>query len=393
MSSIISYLRADEPTSRETRIFTCGVILIAIGGAFALLTLSIAYGLAVGALLGSRFGIVPPGRGPGSTLVLLTPILLFSVSAVVFIWTGIGSVQMRRWCRPIIMSLSALAVAGGLLFLINLALQSWFIPDLSTTTPAVRRRGAGAAGAGATTSGEMILFLSTYAVLGIVVPLVFFAAYRDRQVERTLDEADPRLYWTDRCPIPVLAFALFMIQLAYVLILLLPVVMIAPNTPVFGFPLDPAPACGVFLLTAALCVVAAHLTHKQSPAGPWLAIGIAAAVGASIITSTVAEPPAPPPSPYQRYAAPPQPLSDHIIPGVILTVAVYTIPVILFALWVLRLLRPPPQPRQPAKAPPRATVLDMPVPPLPLEPPPLATEQSLRDEPAPPIIESQPILR
>jgi hypothetical protein len=366
VSSVISYLRADEPTSRETRIFTCGIILIAIGGAFAFLTLAIAYGLAVGAVFGSRLGIVPPGRGPGSTLALLTPILLFSVSAVVFIWTGIGSVQMRRWCRPIVMSLSALAVAGGLLFLLNLALQSWFVPDLST--PVVRRRAATASGA---MDGEMILFLATYVVLGIIVPLVFFAAYRDRHVERTLDEADPRLYWTDRCPAPVLAFALCMLQIAYALILLLPMVMIAPATPVFGFPLDPAPACGVFLLTAALCVVAAHLTHKQSPVGPWLGMAITVAIGASILASTVIEPPPPPRSPYQRFA-PQQPAPDNVAPSVILTVAVYTIPVVLFALWVLRLLNANPSTQAQSAEPPAPPQLsDLPVPPVRAERPPL----------------------
>src|SRR5688572_21063484 len=107
MSSVISYLRADQPASRETRVFTFGVILIAIGGVFAFFTLSIAYSLALAAILGRNGGgpIVGRSRTEG-TLTLLIPILLFSVSGIVFIWTGIGSVRLRRWCRPIIMSLS-----------------------------------------------------------------------------------------------------------------------------------------------------------------------------------------------------------------------------------------------------------------------------------------------
>jgi hypothetical protein len=64
-------------------------------------------------------------------------------------------------------------------------------------------------------------------------------------------------------------------------------------------------------------------------------MGLALAAGGCAIMNVSVEPPPPPPG-FRRYglfAA----SADERIASVIMTVAVYTIPVIVFALWVLRL--------------------------------------------------------
>ena len=382
MPSVISYLRADEPPTRETRIFTFGIILIAIGGTCAFFTLSIAYGLALGAILGEQLGFVASGGDAASTV--LVPILLFTAAAIAFIWTGIGSVRLRRWCRPIVMCLSALAVAGGLLFLLDLALQWYFLHDSAPALVRPPAPGGPPRGIAGQSTGYAVVALTTYFVLGIIVPLVFFVAYRDREVERTLDEADPNLYWTDRSDLPTLAFALMMLHGAFMLLLLLPVVLTAPTTLVFGRALGPAPAAGFFLLGAVLCVLVARLVHMQSRFGPWLAIAIVLAAGGSVIMSANVQPPSPPPG-FRWYDSFGSIGADDRTTSLILTIAVYTTPVVLFALRVLRLLQPgtalnareapEPMAMTPASA-------DLPVPPLRVERP-LLVERLRGERPLP----------
>ena len=386
MSSVISYLRDDAPASCETRIFTFGVILIAIGGTLASATLAIAYMLALGVLSGGQFGDLP---SENSALAVLLPVMLLSAGAVACIWTGIGSVRLRRWCRPIVMCLSALVACEAVLWLLNLALQRYFLPDAA---PALVRRpppGGPPAGLAGPTPEYAAVVIATFALLSIVLPTIFFFAYRSRSVERTLDEADANLYWTDRCDMLTLAFALLMLQGAFALLLTLPIVLTSPSTLLLGHAIAPLPTALLILLGASLCIIAARLVHAQRRVGPWHAMIILVTVGAAVTTNPHAEAPVPPGQRYNTYG----PTPEDLALSTILTVAVFAIPTIFFALWVLRLLQPPPQPRKPAKALPRAIVLDMPVPPLPLEPPPRLAEQFLRDEPSPPIIESHPILR
>ena len=363
MPSVISYLRDDAPASCETRVFAFGVVLIAIGGTFAFLTLGIAYALALGSVFDGRLGLVPSRTG---AVAMIVSFLLLTTAAVLFIWTGIGSVRLRRWCRPIVMCLSALAAAGGLLFLLDLALQRYFLPDAA---PALVRRptpGGLPSGVSGPTTEYTAVVLTTFAFLGIILPVVFFLAYRSRKVERTLDEADPNLYWTDRSDMPTLAFALLLLHGAYLLVLLLPAALTSAHTVVLGHALGPVSAATFILLGAPLCVMVAHLVHMQSRIGPWLAIVVTLAAGASVISHARAEPPATPN--YPRYGIYGPTAEDKTL-STILTVTVYATPAILFALWVLRLRQPPARQPRPKKVLPRAIVLDMPVAPLPLEPP------------------------
>jgi hypothetical protein len=106
-------------------------------------------------------------------------LFFFSVAAFYFVVTGIGSIRGRRWARALIA-----AVSGAWTVLGTFGLALVFM--LFRQTP----------------SAGMIAVL---AVLLIALPLVLTLFYSSRDTALTADERDPKLRWTDRAPVPVLA--------------------------------------------------------------------------------------------------------------------------------------------------------------------------------------------
>jgi len=260
----------------ETRLFTCGILLVCLGAVFAFLTLLIPLGFA-SAPPAARLGAAAPVPTP---LTVLPVILPFAVSAAAFIWTGIGSIRLRRWSRPLALSIAGIALfAGGVIVLQFTATSLMTYLFGPQTTPAPVRRGTTAP---PSVNGAYLLgYVTGLLLVALGIPLVFFFAYRPRAVQQTLDEADPEPAWTDRCPLPLLGLAIALAYAAF--ITATSALTIDPAVAFFGTLLHREFAVADLLLLAVAFAGAAVLTYRLSPLGPWLAIALMTTAAASLI--------------------------------------------------------------------------------------------------------------
>ncbi len=127
--------------------------------------------------------------------------IIYGLLAVAFIWVGVGSMLARRWARAIVLCASAVTLCGGL---IAAVLMPFFLPHLgeimARTSPTALPPGA--------ILGTKIGVMVVIFLIFILIPGSLFLFYRSPHVKRTCEVRDPVERWTDRCPLPVLAFSL-----------------------------------------------------------------------------------------------------------------------------------------------------------------------------------------
>jgi hypothetical protein len=194
------------------RLLAFGVVLVVLGGIAGFLGILTALLPLLGwALTPTR----TPAAGPHSLAADAgVPLLIWGAIATVMIWTGVASIRLRRWCRPIVLGVSGFHVAFGIItLLVMAALYATAVPTTTSSPIPMRRpspRGTFATPAPPPVSDDTVQLLVAGGILlvEVAIPLMFFLAYIGAPVRRTLDEADPMLGWSDRCPVPVLALAI-----------------------------------------------------------------------------------------------------------------------------------------------------------------------------------------
>lgn len=180
-------------SDRKTGLVIFGILEIAIGFVCVLFLLLMLLGQAIA----SRNPNAPP------RLPTMVPVIaVYGLMAVAFVWLGIGSIQARRWARAILLCLSAVALVVGVISCVAMA---FVLPHMFD---AVALQG------GAPIQPAALLMMQVFAaafmfVIYIVIPGALFLFYRSPHVKRTCEARDPVERWTDRCPLPVLAFSLF----------------------------------------------------------------------------------------------------------------------------------------------------------------------------------------
>ena len=210
-------------------------------------------------------GMVASSRlasGPAMDVSMMLPALFFYVAlAVWFIWMGIGSIMARRWARALILVSSWVWLVSG---------ASGFVVMLAIMPGMFRQMGASGVGApGGLERVVMCVMIAFMAFFYIVAPGVLVLFYRSRHVKATCEAADPRIRWTDRCPLPVLALTLMFCAG----VVFMPCAMLFGSViPLFGTVLSGLPGALVLL---AVTVVLAYLTwgtYKLRPAAWWGAL-------------------------------------------------------------------------------------------------------------------------
>ncbi len=119
--------------------------------------------------------------------------------AVWSIWMGIGSIKARRWARALILISSWIWLIRGITGFI---FWSMFVaPDiykqivLKEQTP------------------NFAIFIIELVIGGfligiyIILPSIFLLFYGSKNVKVTCEFRDPKIRWTDRCPLPVLGLS------------------------------------------------------------------------------------------------------------------------------------------------------------------------------------------
>ena len=179
---------------------------------------------------------------------------MYIVSAALLIWTGVGSVRIRRWVRPVMLVVGWTWLVTGVMSFVHWGVFGANVREIMTASmpPGSPQppRGVVYAVAGGMAA---VMFL-----VMVVFPGLLVWVYRRKGVRETLDYFDPRFAWTDRCPTPVLALVGWLLvaglaTLAYAGYAVLPA---------FGHYVTGAPAVAALLGIAAVYFWLAWGTYK-----------------------------------------------------------------------------------------------------------------------------------
>lgn len=250
---------------RKTWLIVFGILEIILGLFCALASV----GMTISTLL------MKTSAEPISAGTIIPGILLYMILAAWFIWMGIGSIGARRWARALLLVSSWIGLIGGICGLIFLII---FIPGMSDQ----------AAQSAQTPQGipsvvRYVMFGFT-AFFFVVIPGVLVLFYGSRNVKATCESRDPKVRWTDRCPLPVLAVSLIYGFWAFSLLC---GACYGWVIPFFGTILSGISGAVVSLVYILLCVYVVWGAYKLNIKAWWCAVlvNVAWAVSAGITFS------------------------------------------------------------------------------------------------------------
>ncbi len=213
---------------RSTGLLVFGILEI-IGGGLALFAIPL---MLLGLVLSKKAG----GSVPTSSLITLP--FTYGGLAAVLLTLGIGATQAKRWAWALNLIVSWVWLIVGTLMTAMLVflLPSAMLAGMRQAATRSSNPVPPAAGVMAVIITLMIVF---FAVFLVVLPLVFLLFYRSKNVEMTCKRRDPVERWTDRIPLPVLAYALLA---GFGAVYYLMIAFTTPLTPFFGRYLTGLPA-------------------------------------------------------------------------------------------------------------------------------------------------------
>ncbi|MGA2553793.1 MAG: hypothetical protein ABSF20_03310 [Smithella sp.] len=248
---------------RKTGLVVCGILEIILGVLCALMALD--------------FIVSPTLHNNAARSINAGTIARAGFPAILFIWTGIGSIKTRRWARALSLVLSWIWFLAGVGCLI---LMLVFMPN---TQDQLSPKGQ---------LSKEITVIAKYwipglmAVIYAIVPAALVLFYGSRNVKATCELRDPLIRWTDKCPLPVLA-----VSLTYGLgaCLMLSRGFYWWAIPFFGFVLSGMAGSIAALINILLLGYVAWGTYKLKITAWWCAIliTVAWALSASITLSRV----------------------------------------------------------------------------------------------------------
>jgi hypothetical protein len=183
-------------------------ILVAIGALLLLIGIAVAF---LGPLEmycfylfseGGRFHY--EGFGFGSFMFgnIASQIVGYYLIAIVLIPLGYGHLRVRRWARTLALTLVGFWLVVGVPLIVVFAFVAVTSKDLSLAV--------------------VLIMLVVLALSYLVVPGLLIWFYRSRNVRLTFETRDPKTYWVERFPIPMLVLCslyLFYIIVLHILIL------------------------------------------------------------------------------------------------------------------------------------------------------------------------------
>jgi hypothetical protein len=254
---------------RSERLMVAGILQVLLGclcGLMALFMLAIPF-----------LGLLTKAPQPQgmNTQTMIQGMVFYVFMAVVLIWLGIGLALARRWAWTLTVVLSwvwlTLGVFGVVLVILMGPMMSASIAQEGKMPPEVTMIMAAAIGA----------FTGCFYIL---LPGGFLLLCQSTAVRATCVRRDPKVPWTDRCPMPVLPLSITHALLA----ISMPLGMISGSaTPLFGVFLSGPAGTAVMLLIALLMAYLAWGTYRLKMAAWWgmLLVGIAGGVNTVFIFS------------------------------------------------------------------------------------------------------------
>jgi hypothetical protein len=242
-------------------------ILTVIGGVLAALFLVLT---TLTALMPAR------GGAPQQSFQSLIPAFaMYGIASIALTWLGIGSIMKRRWSRTLLMIGSWSGLITGAFATVFMALSfNSLRENIAVSMPK---------GDPAAVQVILIIMFATMAVIYLIIPGIWAAFYTRRHVKLTCEYYDDVPRWTDRCPPPVLAFALWLGVCAVSFGM-----MAAANMaiiPFFGTFLHGGIGIAASAFLMLICLYAARKAYLQDIQGWWMALaGIILFSVSSIIT-------------------------------------------------------------------------------------------------------------
>jgi hypothetical protein len=243
-----------EHKDRSTLLFAFGIAEIVMG----LFTLLMAAVTVVAMLAGTGGLPGAPGVQPPNPRMVAPGLFFYLLLAAYFITTGIGSMRIRRWARPIVLIVSWLWLVSGV---VSLFMTSIILPRFMEQA---RPPGIDA---------EMMSFaqgcaFALLAVFQVILPGIFITVYGSAGVRATFETRDRLPRWTDRCPTPVLGICLALVYAAVTLPL-----SAVSGLPLFGLGLSRPASVAVCLALAVFLPFLALVTYQLRPWAWWVLLG------------------------------------------------------------------------------------------------------------------------
>jgi len=243
---------------RSTGLVIFGILEIG-GGAMAALAIPIA-------LFGAMVSRKATGGGMPMGSLFVT-VLAYALASAVLVTLGIGATQAKRWARALNLIVSWVWLIGG--SLVTVLIVFIFPSAVGAGLQAAAKQDPNAQVSTAAMAVILTLMIMFLAIFFVAVPLAFLLFYRSGNVEETCKRRDPVERWTDRLPLPILAFGL-MASFEAVYYFLQGVA--APLFPFFGRYLTGLPGALAFVVIAALDVYIAVSFFRMKVAGWWVAV-------------------------------------------------------------------------------------------------------------------------
>ena len=190
--------------------------------------------------------------------MMIQAIVFYVPLSVAFIWLGIGLVRARRWAWTLTVVLSWIWLIIGV---VAFAMIMLFMGP--TTWASIAKQGA------IPPEVIMVMRIVTGAVLAclyILLPGVFLVLCHRESVRATCQRRDPKIRWTDRCPMPVLALSII---LALSILSMSSLVAYRCVIPLFGVFISGAAGGIVILLMALVLAYLAWGTYRLQMAAWW----------------------------------------------------------------------------------------------------------------------------
>jgi hypothetical protein len=247
--------------------------------------------IVVGSLCGCEglflplFLLVQPGMAGGAqprvlaTAGIVSMTLVYIGTSAGLIWLGSGILRLRRWVRPLILSLGSLSFIYGLF---ALAMAALLLPQLRG---AITQPGMRPVSQTAVTFG-MIFGMVFIVIFMLIIPGAYVWFFHHANVKMMLEFYDPQPRWTDRCPIPVLCAVLILLIFAAMSLFLAPV----GASIFFGRVIHGLPAIGIQLGLAIISLWLARSMFRLEWAGWRGTTAFSILIGVDYVTSAFIDP-------------------------------------------------------------------------------------------------------
>ncbi len=233
--------------NKKTLIVFCGVMQILFAVFFFGFTLLMFLPLLLKGNLPSDAQIGPKQ--------LLPAVSMYGAGGLIFLILGIGALRLKRWARTLSQIFYGFGLAFGVLMLAQAFLLNFEI--FWQTSPNLHELPLEQWSA---VLGLLKIVLVVFVVLFfITLPGLLFWAMQNQNVKATFAFYDPKSYWTERRPVPVLALAFLLGNGGLVYLWLL----IAKQAPFLWWILT-GPSLVIYTLIAASCLgTVSYLVFKQ----------------------------------------------------------------------------------------------------------------------------------